>query len=276
MSTPAAPWDTMEKINAARESLEEALGWSRPKAWGLLTPNADVLRTNVDTGYLPAVAVATVLAYTGGTAELPLTPDAVGAALAIAEPAEACADVPHPNVAALRILASAGTGGVAVFVDEADLAGDIADDRPFLQALMAEIRRGRIENPDGTTTLFRPVGPEELDLLRKADFAAWPPRLPDQPIFYPVLDEAYAAAIAGTWNVDASGAGHVTRFRVRTEFARRYPTQQAGGADKLELWIPAEDVEALNRNLVGPIEVVATFGEDNDNDKDNDKDKDKG
>lgn len=41
-----------------------------------------------------------------------------------------------------------------------------------------------------TTTLYRPIGPEELALIRDAGFRAFPPRLPEQPIFYPVLTEA--------------------------------------------------------------------------------------
>ena len=44
-------------------------------------------------------------------------------------------------------------------------------------------------NEPQTITLFRPVGPKELELIRAANFRAFPPRLPDQPIFYPVLTE---------------------------------------------------------------------------------------
>lgn len=36
--------------------------------------------------------------------------------------------------------------------------------------------------------LYRPVGLRELELIAKADFKAFPPRLPEQPIFYPVLN----------------------------------------------------------------------------------------
>ncbi|NUR32301.1 MAG: hypothetical protein HOV83_41725 [Catenulispora sp.] len=122
---------------------------------------------------------------------------------------------------------------------------------------MAQVHRGRVENPDGTTTLWRPVGPAELALLQESGFTTWPPRLPDQPIFYPVLNEQYATTIAAQWNVAASGSGFVTRFAVQTSFARRYPTQQAGAAQHLELWIPAEDVQVLNAHLVGTIEVIA-------------------
>ena len=112
---------------------------------------------------------------------------------------------------------------------------------------------------EATTLLWRPVGPKELELLRRSGWTAWPPRLPGQPIFYPVLNEDYAIKIARDWNVPASGAGYVTRFRVRSEFAARYPVRQVGGRDILELWIPAEDLDELNSNIVGRIEVVHEF-----------------
>jgi hypothetical protein len=66
----------------------------------------------------------------------------------------------------------------------------------------------------GATTLWRPTGPEELALVEASGWVAWPPRLPEQPIFYPVLNEDYAVRIARDWNVPASGVGYVTRFEV--------------------------------------------------------------
>jgi len=92
-------------------------------------------------------------------------------------------------------------------------------------------------------TLWRPTGPEELALVEAAGWRAWPPRLLDQPIFYPVLNEEYATKIARDWNVKASGVGYVTRFEVQREFLDRYEIQQAGGQTILEYWIPAEDLE---------------------------------
>lgn len=80
-----------------------------------------------------------------------------------------------------------------------------------------------------TVTLWRPTGPEQLALVEASGWRAWPPRRPDQPIFYPVLNEDYATKIARDWNVKASGAGFVTRFEVRKAFLDRYPVQQAGG-----------------------------------------------
>ncbi|TWB47066.1 ADP-ribosylation/crystallin J1 [Nitrospirillum viridazoti] len=110
-----------------------------------------------------------------------------------------------------------------------------------------------------TITLWRPVGPEELALMEQAEMRAFPPRLPEQPIFYPVLTEDYAVKIARDWNVPASGKGYVTRFQVAADFLAKYPVQEAGGRDHLEYWIPAEDLPAFNAAIVGVIEVTASF-----------------
>ena len=114
-------------------------------------------------------------------------------------------------------------------------------------------------NVNHKVTLFRPVGPKELELIRASGNRAFPPRLPEQPIFYPVLNEDYAVQIARDWNVKDSGAGYVTRFRVRKDFVAKYPVQTVGGSSHKELWIPAEELAAFNDNIVGEIEVIAEF-----------------
>jgi hypothetical protein len=114
-------------------------------------------------------------------------------------------------------------------------------------------------NMNETVTLFRPVGPKELELIRASGNRAFPPRLPEQPIFYPVLDETYAIQIARDWNVKDSGAGFVMRFRVRKEFINKYEIQTVGSSIHKELWIPAEELPAFNENIVGEIEVIAEF-----------------
>lgn len=110
-----------------------------------------------------------------------------------------------------------------------------------------------------TTTLYRPIGPEELALIRDAGFRAFPPRPPEQPIFYPVQTEAYAVKIARDWNVKASGSGYVTRFSVQCAFLGDYEVQNAGGSEYQEYWIPTEHLARLNENIVGQIEVIAEF-----------------
>ena len=109
------------------------------------------------------------------------------------------------------------------------------------------------------TTLYRPVGPKELDLIKQSGWTKFPPRLPEQPIFYPVLNERYAIQIARDWNVPASGSGYVTRFNVRTEYLKKFQVQNVGDEIHNELWVPAEELEEFNSNIVGLIEVTQTF-----------------
>jgi len=110
-----------------------------------------------------------------------------------------------------------------------------------------------------TITLYRPVGPKELELVCESGYSAFPPRLPHQPIFYPVLNEEYATQIARDWNVPESGAGYVTLFRVPASFLKRYEVHTVGSSLHQEYWIPAEDLAEFNRNIVGLIEVIAEF-----------------
>ncbi|MDQ2730530.1 MAG: hypothetical protein M3Y56_02635 [Armatimonadota bacterium] len=118
------------------------------------------------------------------------------------------------------------------------------------------------QNEDETVVLYRPVGQKELDLIRESGFRGFPPRLSHQPIFYPVLIREYALQIARDWNTrdEASGyIGYVMRFRVRTAFLSRYEVQTAGSAIHQEYWIPAEDLDEFNENIVGPVELIARF-----------------
>jgi hypothetical protein len=112
-----------------------------------------------------------------------------------------------------------------------------------------------------TAVLYRPVGEKELTLIRESGNTRFPPRLPEQPIFYPVLNEEYATQIARDWNARHNGnkVGYVTRFRVRKEVLERYEVQTVGGSEHQEYWIPAEELEEFNRNIVGEIEVIAEY-----------------
>jgi len=114
---------------------------------------------------------------------------------------------------------------------------------------------------DETTVLYRPVGQAELDLVAESGWSAFPPRLPEQPIFYPVLDEEYAIQIARDWNAkyNTPPVGYVTRFRVKTAFLHAYDVRTAGSSVHREYWIPADDLPAFNANIVGPIEVIRVY-----------------
>ena len=83
--------------------------------------------------------------------------------------------------------------------------------------------------------------------------------MPEQPIFYPVMNEAYATQIAKEWNVGASGSGYVTRFEVRMDYLQKFEIQNVGGDIHNELWVPAEELDEFNSNIVGQIEVTQSF-----------------
>jgi hypothetical protein len=113
-----------------------------------------------------------------------------------------------------------------------------------------------------TRTLWRPVGRSELHLIEQADCKAFPPRLPEQPIFYPVLNFEYAERIARDWNSTDprhANVGYVTEFAVRADFIDQYETHQVGARVHREYWIPAEDLVRFNDAIVGDIRVVATY-----------------
>jgi hypothetical protein len=114
----------------------------------------------------------------------------------------------------------------------------------------------------GLSTLYRPVGEHELAKIERTEYTRFPPRLEDQPIFYPVLTQDYADAIARDWNsTDATHnhVGFVTCFQIRNAFLSKYEIQTAADRSTLEYWIPAEDLESFNDNIVGQIKVVAEF-----------------
>lgn len=108
--------------------------------------------------------------------------------------------------------------------------------------------------------LYRPVGPKELELIRQSGNIAFPPRLPEQPIFYPVLNEEYASEIAEKWNAKrGDGKGYVTRFVVEDAYAALFEVHVVGNRTHRELWIPAEELPAFNQHIIGKIEVIREF-----------------
>ena len=98
--------------------------------------------------------------------------------------------------------------------------------------------------------------------MRASGLTAFPPRLPDQPIFYPVLNRQYAEQIARDWNAKdpkTGFQGFVTRFEVDAQYLSRFEVRQVGGPTHLEYWGPAEDLAEFNQHIIGPIQVVAEF-----------------
>lgn len=114
---------------------------------------------------------------------------------------------------------------------------------------------------DNSIVLFRPVGMKELVLIEASEFSEFPPRLSEQPYFYPVLNEEYAIQIARDWNARLTDekVGFVTRFNIHSSFISKYESHVVGGREHKEYWIPAEDLEEFNNNIIGKIEVICEF-----------------
>jgi hypothetical protein len=113
-----------------------------------------------------------------------------------------------------------------------------------------------------TTTLFRPVGLHELALIWDSGMRDFPPRLPHQPIFYPVINAEYARQIARDWNTrDANSgfAGFVTEFVVDAAYIAKFAPHVVGASQHQEYWIPSEELSAFNKSITGKIRVQEGF-----------------
>ena len=113
-----------------------------------------------------------------------------------------------------------------------------------------------------TVTLYRPVGQKELDLIAASSWRAFPPRLREQPIFYPVLHREYAVQIARDWNTkdERSGwVGYVLEFQVDADFMARFEIKKVCATQHLEYWVPAGELDELNRHIQGEIRVIERF-----------------
>ena len=98
--------------------------------------------------------------------------------------------------------------------------------------------------------LYRPVGLQELELIYDDGMKAFPARLPQQPIFYPVLQLDYARQIASDWNTKSGqSAGYVTEFKVEDEYIQKFEKHTVGESQHEEFWIPAEEVEEFNQHI---------------------------
>lgn len=110
------------------------------------------------------------------------------------------------------------------------------------------------------TTLFRPTGLDELSLIWDSGMREFPPRLPHQPIFYPVTNVEYATQIARDWNTkDGSFAGFVTEFEVDDSYMAAFQPHIVGSSLHSEYWIPAERLRDFNTALQGTIRVHSAY-----------------
>ena len=111
--------------------------------------------------------------------------------------------------------------------------------------------------------MYRPVGTRDLELIITAEYSAYPPRLPEQPIFYPVLNEKYASEIASQWNVKYNDdhRGYVTKFEIDDGYVKQFEIHMVGDSYHQELWIPAEELEIFNRHIIGKIQIIKEYPE---------------
>jgi hypothetical protein len=108
--------------------------------------------------------------------------------------------------------------------------------------------------------LYRPVGLDELRLIYESGLAAFPPRLPEQPIFYPIFNFSYTEQIARDWNTKSpSRAGYVVRFEVDDTYIDRFEPHTVGSREHRELWVGAEELETFNSHILPPIRVVSSY-----------------
>lgn len=105
-----------------------------------------------------------------------------------------------------------------------------------------------------TVTLFRPVNGVELSLIEGSDWRSFPPRLPWQPIFYPVCHKEYALQIS-EWNRKEFGTGFVVEFDILEEYLSKYQKKIVGSSLHEEYWIPAEELRDFNAAIVGKIRI---------------------
>lgn len=124
-----------------------------------------------------------------------------------------------------------------------------------------DTNRVGMDGGDGEMILYRPVGTKELKLIEESNYSKFPPRLPEQPIFYPVLTEQYAVEIASGWNVKYNDdhKGYVTKFEIDDTYCGQFEIHQVGDGYHKEFWIPAERLEEFNSHIVGKIDIINEF-----------------
>ena len=112
------------------------------------------------------------------------------------------------------------------------------------------------------TTLYRPTGANELGRIIDSAMKRFPPRLFWQPIFYPVLNIEYAIEIAEGWNMrdrESDGAGFVTAFEIPDSYFKTFQVQTVGLGHHKELWVPAEQLEEFNEQILNGIRIEKAF-----------------
>lgn len=110
--------------------------------------------------------------------------------------------------------------------------------------------------------LYRPVGLYEMEKILDSNGKEFPPRFPEQPIFYPVLNISYAQQIAREWNQNdphSGFVGFVTEFDIEEEYVKNYESHCVGDTVHQELWIPSEKLEEFNKHINNGIKIIEAY-----------------
>jgi hypothetical protein len=51
----------------------------------------------------------------------------------------------------------------------------------------------------------------------------------------------------------------VTRFQVNADYLAKFDVHIVGASHHQEYWIPAEELDEFNQNIIGEIEVIAEY-----------------
>lgn len=112
--------------------------------------------------------------------------------------------------------------------------------------------------------LYRPVGLYEMEKILDSGGNCFPPRMKEQPFFYPVITYDYACKIAREWNAkdtSSGNVGYVTEFIIDDSFIKRknYKMHCVGSKVDLEFWVPSNELEEFNEYIIGKIKIVKSF-----------------
>lgn len=108
-------------------------------------------------------------------------------------------------------------------------------------------------------TLYVALTPGQLAELVKTEWRDLSPAFADQRHLYLKLTRDYAELIARHWHAAQYGAGYVARLRVRRSSLQRFPLQSIAYDAHREYRVPVTELPALNRQIVGRIQIVAAF-----------------
>ena len=108
-----------------------------------------------------------------------------------------------------------------------------------------------------TRTLYRPVGSTELVAIQRSGNQRFPRGSSGSRTSSPCAPAPTPSASPVKRRLRQPG--YVTRFEVRQDFLARYAVHVIDARVHEEYRIPAEDLEAFNDAIVGPIEVVSEY-----------------